>query len=298
MIDLGSNTIRLSVYSGGRDDFSLLANEKSFAGLAAYVEQGRLSKPGIQKACKTITKYKRFSEDLRVSNLALFATASLRNVENAKDVAAHILHETDLAVDMLTGEEEALLAFAGAAHALRLETGLYLDIGGGSMELVSVEGGEVRHTASVPLGCLNLYVRYVKELLPAKKEIKLMRAAIEEELANVAWLGNVTADIICGVGGTVRALRKLCTDVTGVNGSPVLEGAFLQDMLAEAAKPGSLAYKQYLRVIPDRVHTIVPGALLLDEVMRAAGARQVYVSKYGVREGYLINRLLPAAEVR
>ncbi len=78
VIDLGSNTIRLSIYKCTKGKFSLLLNEKSFAGLAGYVQNGRLSAAGMALACETIGKYKKLCRSLNVSGLQVFATACIR----------------------------------------------------------------------------------------------------------------------------------------------------------------------------------------------------------------------------
>ncbi len=292
IIDLGSNTIRLCVYSCENGKFSLLLNEKSFAGLVGYVENGKMNAHGSIKAIKTIQKFQRLASCIGVQKLYIFATASLRNIVNTGEVVERIYTETGLMPDVLSGEEEARFGFTGANSAVRLDSGLYMDIGGGSTELVYFENGGVLHGTSIPVGSLNLYLAYVEELLPNKKERKTIRAAVREELAQVDWLYGLETKTICGVGGTIRALKKYHTETMNANGCAPLEAGYVDELINTVGNAKTLGYKPLLRVIPDRIHTILPGLLILDEVLLQTGAQQIYVSKHGVREGYLISRVL------
>jgi len=292
VIDLGSNTIRLSVYKCAKGKFTLLLNEKSFAGLIGYAQNGRLSAAGTALACATINKYKKLCESLNVPKLYVFATASLRNIANTGEVVEQIARETGLKPDVLTGEEEALFGFTGATRAVKLGAGLFADIGGGSTELAYFENGRVRQEASVPVGCLNLYLSEVSELLPDKDERANIRAAVSAEFDRLEWLKNVQADDLCGVGGTIRALKKFSSEITGVNGGAPLDVSFLDYMLNTVGDAKGTGYRQFLKIIPDRVHTLVPGMLILDEIVARTGVKRIYVSKYGVREGYLLARVL------
>ncbi len=291
IIDLGSNTIRLCIYNCENGAFSLLLNEKSFAGLVGYVENARMNAYGVMKAIKTIQKYQKITSCLGVKKLHIFATASLRNIVNTAEVLERIHAETGLRPDVLSGEDEAHFGFTGANSAVKLDSGLYVDIGGGSMELVHFENDRVLHETSIPVGCLNLYLTHVKELLPDKKERKAIRAAVREELSQVDWLYGIKTQAICGVGGTIRALKKYHAETTNSNGAP-LEAGYVNAFINTVGNAKGLGYKPLLRVIPDRIHTIIPGLLILDEVLLESGAQQIYVSKYGVREGYLVSRVL------
>ena len=292
VIDLGSNTIRLSIYKCTKDKFTLLLNEKSFAGLAGYAQNGRLSPAGITLACDTINKYKKICRNLNVLRLYVFATASLRNVSNTEEVSREIKAQTDIVPDVLSGEEEARFGYAGAMRSVKLLAGLYVDIGGGSTELAYFRDGKVLYEASLGIGCLNLYLNEIDGLLPVKEERARIRSIVSAELDNLDWLKSVQVKEICGVGGTIRALKKFSYDITGVNGGSPLDVSFLDYLVNTVGDPRGTGYRQFLRVVPDRVHTLIPGMLILDEIIARVNTQLIHVSKYGVREGYLISRVL------
>ena len=103
LIDMGSNSIRLTVYDMDQTEFRILFKEKIMAGLAGYVEHGQLTQDGIDCACQSLRKFYHTLELLQISHLAVFATASLRNISNTAQAAEQIRRTTGIDVEILTG---------------------------------------------------------------------------------------------------------------------------------------------------------------------------------------------------
>lgn len=139
IVDLGSNTIRLSVYNtlpeGG---FDLLFSEKEMAGLVSYVHGGVLSPEGIQRACGAIRDFQALLRQFDLDAPHVFATASLRNIRNTEEAVEQIRAATGVGVDVISGELEARLGYYGARTATDLQDGAMFDIGGGSAEVLEV----------------------------------------------------------------------------------------------------------------------------------------------------------------
>ena len=95
IVDLGSNTIRLSIYQYEGEHFRLLLNKKTMAGLAGYVQDGALSDGGILVACRVLSSYRALLSNFSVSEMHVFATASLRNISNTGE-AVEAIREADL----------------------------------------------------------------------------------------------------------------------------------------------------------------------------------------------------------
>ena len=125
IVDLGSNTIRLSIYHWEGQDFRLLLNKKTIAGLAGYVQGGVLSDSGILVACRTLSSYRALLDNFQVSKMHVFATASLRNISNTGEAVETIRDVTGIPVEVLSGDAEAALSFKGAVLPGGVSTGLY-----------------------------------------------------------------------------------------------------------------------------------------------------------------------------
>lgn len=292
IVDLGSNTIRLSIYHWEGQDFRLLLNKKTIAGLAGYVQGGVLSDSGILVACRTLSSYRALLDNFQVSKMHVFATASLRNISNTGEAVETIRDVTGIPVEVLSGDAEAALSFKGAVLPGGVSTGLLADIGGGSFELVSYEDMSITSACSLPVGSLSLYTRFVNGLFPTSEERKAMRAYVEEQLDRARTAG-VRRSRLCGVGGTIRALNKLSVDVFHKPPeSRSMTAEELRELYKLLKKDGRDTLRQILHAAPDRVHTLVPGLVILNTIIKAYGVEQVTASSSGVREGYLMDRVM------
>ena len=291
IIDIGSNSIRLTLYETENQGFKILFREKIMAGLAGYVEDGRLIAEGIECACAGLLTFRGILQTLQIDSVRVFATASLRNISNTKPALSVIRAATGYEVEVISGEEEALLGYTGAMLELHMESGAFLDIGGASTEIVTFDAGTPVDFASFPIGSLSLYRRCVKKILPGGGSVKRLRQEIAGTL-DVSEGALAPRPLIVGVGGTARAALKLarhyykssedCRSMT----SEQLDG--LCAFLCSGKKD---AIDLILRLEAERIHTLIPGLLILQHTFHLFHAQQLVVGKYGVREGYLCQKI-------
>ena len=181
VIDIGSNSMRLSVYETTEaGTFTILFKDKIMAGLAGYVEEGALSPEGITRAILGLRSFRGTLRALNIPQVAVFATASLRNIRNTAQAVAEIQRGTGFAIEVLSGEEEARLGYAGAMEELALSEGLFVDIGGASTEVVRFAHGQLVSAVSCPVGSLKLYRDWVKKILPNQQAVESMKKAIRQ----------------------------------------------------------------------------------------------------------------------
>lgn len=295
IVDLGSNTIRLTVYhilpDGG---FELLFSEKEMAGLVSYVHAGILSTEGIQRACQGIRNFQTLLRQFDLGTPHVFATASLRNIRNTEEAVNRIREATGADVDVISGELEAKLGYYGARMATALRDGGVFDIGGGSTEILQVREGDIRRAQSLPIGSLELFNQCVDGLWPKKKELEKIRKTAAAALKE-ACLPKHGAEKVCGVGGTARSVLKIANAwYEKPAGNRSLTPAELHQVAKLLLKRDHQARKLILRHCPDRVHTILPGIVLMEMLTSALCRGELYISPYGVREGYLCHKLLNA----
>ncbi len=292
IVDLGSNTIRLSVYEkkeGG--DFDLLFTEKDTAGLAGYIEKGVMTEPGIARACESLWRFRYLLHLFGMEDMHVFATASLRNVSNTQEAVDEIRSRTGVRVEVISGEQEARLSYYGALVSARLEQGALFDVGGGSTELVTFAGGRILSAQSLDIGSLNLFQKHVEGLWPKKPEVARIVDHIGEELRLIRLPREPVAHL-CGVGGTARALLRLCGIVYRLpRQCRTLTAAQIDEVCALLQQRERRTRDLVLRACPDRVHTIIPGALLIQTLSRTLHCQDLFISPYGVREGYLCQKI-------
>lgn len=210
IIDIGSNSIRLTLYETEGQSFRILFKEKIMAGLARYVENGKLSTEGIECACAGLLTFREILQILQIDAVNVFATASLRNISNTQQALSVIRAATGYTVDVISGEDEALFGYTGAMQELHMTSGAFIDIGGASTEIVTFDDGIPIDLASFPIGSLSLYRRCVKRIVPGEGSLRRLRQVIGKTF-DVTGAAPEAREIITGVGGTARAVLKLAS---------------------------------------------------------------------------------------
>ncbi|MBS6750847.1 MAG: exopolyphosphatase, partial [Firmicutes bacterium] len=143
VIDIGSNTIRLVIYTLENGQLNQALSSKATAGLAGFVEDGAMSEEGIERLLGVLHRFHGVLSLLPDCQVYPFATASLRGLKNTADIVARVERETGFKVDVITGREEAILDYRGAVGRMQERSGVLVDIGGGSTELVFFRSREV-----------------------------------------------------------------------------------------------------------------------------------------------------------
>lgn len=301
VIDLGSNSIRLVVYevkddrrdAGGGRDFKSLINDKVMAGLAAYVSDGTFSAAGVQRAASVLKGHAKRARYFDCKKLEVFATAVVRNASNCADVVSAIEEQSGLPITLLSTRDEAHLGFVGATCDRRVEQGTLVDIGGGSTELTRIEGGRDFDNASMGQGSLSSFTRHVRAVLPTAAEIAAIVDELRSRLADLPRPEAYRTRTLYGIGGSVRAAAKMHAQAAGSIVRPKSMTANEIRAILDWCRtdPDTFAHTA-LKASAERVHTLVPGCAILLALFEELGADQLELCKYGVREGYLVERML------
>ena len=294
IIDIGSNSMRLSLYEVNNQSFKAFFREKFMAGLAGYVdEDGNLSLDGIECAINGLLEFKTTLESLKVDDVSVFATASLRNINNTAEAVRLIHAASGYEIEIISGEDEALLGYIGAMQELEITDGAFVDVGGASTEIVTFDNAEPVHFASFKVGSLMLFREYVKKILPGEGALKKMCKDITVEIDKTAIMPFDERETLICVGGTARAVLKLGKKYYNLpEDTSSLTAAQLNDLANLFYSGEKDATDLILKLESDRIHTIIPGIMILQHVLNLFKAEKIIVSKYGVREGYLWQKIM------
>lgn len=292
IIDLGSNTVRLNVYQIVDQRVQLVFSKKEFVSLASYVNQyQQLSEEGIQAALSIIKHYALILSNLNIKDNFLIATAAIRHVTNKTSVIEKIKKAVPFSVELLSEEQEALADLEGVLIDTKFDHGLVVDIGGGSTELVAFDKQEVVFAKAIKIGSLSAYVDFIDKIIPKNKELKKVKHAVLSHLEKLA-LPVFKPKTLYGVGGTIRAARKLAIAIFSLpQDHKELTLTMIKDLIEFFQKKDKEAYVKAIQVVPERLHTIVPGLKILETIIKVYGRPLMVVSDYGVREGYLMQKL-------
>lgn len=296
IIDLGSNTIRLVIYFWNGVKLEKKHNIKRQAQSAKYIEDGNMSKVGVETIISNLKELLMIARTHDVSETRVFATASLRNIRNAEAVKVQIESAINQKIDVLNGNDESLYGFEGMKRTVELPLeGVSVDVGGGSTEITHFSHGKAIHTLSIPVGSLNLYLNHVQDVLPTDGELMLMRIEVQNALNQIEWLKKIHVDTLIGIGGSARAIMRLHQaryDVQVSIYDMQLSQVIFNSYLVEAGSRSKELTSLIVNNIPERLTTLIPGSLILYEVMKMISAETYKLSSYGVREGYFFKRVL------
>jgi exopolyphosphatase/guanosine-5'-triphosphate,3'-diphosphate pyrophosphatase len=263
------------------------------AGLASYVRGGALSDEGIARACDALSEFRQILELLNIYEASVFATASLRNVSNTREALEAIEAATGYDIEILSGEEEALLGYMGAMEELSISEGVFTDVGGASTEVVIFKDGIAQKSKSFAVGSLSLYRNCVKEILPDKGSRIRIESMLKKEIDGEAAFGRGRFSPMIGVGGTSRAVLRMAKKFFDLpDNSNSMTAQQLDILYKTLCREDRKAIDLILWTGAERIHTLVPGMMILRHVLNRFGSDALVVSKYGLREGYLCQKLL------
>jgi exopolyphosphatase / guanosine-5'-triphosphate,3'-diphosphate pyrophosphatase len=297
VVDIGSNTVKLNVYNYRDNDISVEFSEKENLGLLFYINNGKLTDKGVEELVTVLKKMKDDLDYLKIDSYSFFSTASLRNIENSDEVIQIIKDRVNIEIDLLSGEEEAELSFFGSISSIKRDDGIFIDLGGGSVEIVLFNDRKIDEKYSIPIGFLKMFNDYVSDIIPNEKECKLIEERIYYELDKIGLKNYEKIPFMCGVGGSIRAIKKLLVNLGLQKKKDDLIDVKLLKQLKEELKLNESNHNNYiyykiLHVKPSRVHTLVPALLIVDSITSYFGCEEIQIGKFSVREGYLHKRML------
>jgi len=286
-IDCGTNTIKLLV--GALPDVAV--RESRMVRLGQDVDRtGRLSDEALTRAFVAIEEYAGLVERHGVTRLRFCATSATRDAANAEAFSDGVFSRLGVRPEVLSGDEEAELAFAGAVRNLAVAPGgpvLVIDIGGGSTELILGRGApEAVH--SMDIGSVRLHERHLHSDPPSAAEVTVCVADIDAALdACPVAVGEATT--VVGIAGTVTTVAAGVLDLPEyareVIDQQVVDVAAVHtmvDLLVAMPVAERLALPYMHR---GRADVIDAGALILSRVLRRTSVESLVVSESDILDG-------------
>jgi exopolyphosphatase/guanosine-5'-triphosphate,3'-diphosphate pyrophosphatase len=303
VIDLGSNSFRLVVFTAGegwwkRTD-EIYEPVRIGQGLMG---SGKLGKEPMQRALATLDVFAHFcrASGLGEDAVDAVATSAIRDAENAESFLARARDCLGLPIRVLSREQEARYGYLAAVNSTTLTRGCVLDLGGGSMQLVDVADRLSRMSGSWRIGTVRMSERFLPANGPAKrKQLEELRAHVAGELQEASWLseaGRAEGGRLVGIGGTVRNLAAAAQRAAGLpsNGvqGMVLERDALEELVQRLAALPAAERASVPGVKPARADLILAGAVVVHGVLQAGGFDGLEATEAGLREGVFFERLL------
>lgn len=295
-IDCGTNSLRMVVADvvGGR--VADVAREMRIVRLGQGVDRtGRLAPEALDRTFAVLRDYAALLRDLGALRVRMVATSASRDAENSDEFVAGCASILGVAPEVVSGDEEARLAFRGATFELAGESPPYVvaDIGGGSTEIV-LGTTEVEQSVSVDVGCVRLTERWLRSDPPAADEVEGAVRDIGAALDLVdAAVDVARARTFVGLSGSVTTVAALAIGLDEYD-AEAIHLTHLRRSTVETITSALLRQTRARRaaspvIEPGRIDVIAAGALVLREVMRRWSLEEVVASERDILDGIALS---------
>jgi exopolyphosphatase/guanosine-5'-triphosphate,3'-diphosphate pyrophosphatase len=278
-VDIGSNAIRLFVaevfYDEGKIELDKISHTRIPIRLGEDVFTfGRISEKKEKQLAQVLTGMKLLIDSLDVEHYRICATSAMRSAENGREVVNAIEIKTGLAIDILSGAEEADIIFGNfeQQELPKSKNYLFIDVGGGSTELSIIENFERKHSQSFEIGTVRMLINE-QEKVPRAISFWLkeyLNAGLTYEA--IATGGNISS--------AFKMLEKKQREPIAVKE--------LETLLRALSKLTPHERVKKFTIRPDRADVIVPALNLYTQVANSANIEKIFAPKFGLADGIVL----------
>ena len=286
IIDFSSSGIALLVANVAEGNMDVLLKTKRPLSIFDYMKKtGRLSRRGVEKIVEVMTDVKNSAIKVGAEELYLYATASFNGIDDFVEVTSQMTEATGLKPTLLSGVDEAYAdALANQEYATLGDT-LLLDIGGMTCQMADLTDIKRENSFSLEIGPYS-FSKDIQGMYPDESESKTIRKKVSKALEKHDVFGKKKFSKMVMAGGTADALYSLYQDYYQISSSKtkVMKRKKLSKLLdyLQTSDDRSLLI---IRNASEKVHVIVPAALIAYQCAKHFDASEIVVSPYGVKEG-------------
>ena len=298
-IDIGTNSIRgivVEVNQSGK--FKILDDEKATVRLGeGLATKGEISPASRQRAIDALLRMKKIIDGYGVKAIEAVATSAVRKSINGELFIRDIAETVGINVNTITGEEEAELAALSVLNHFDMEGIRYamIDLGGGSVEIVTALGPHIEEIYSLELGAVLLTEKFISQDPLSPKDYRQLRKHVHASIKQAFEDDETNLSCLVGSGGTVTSIAAMVMAMRKEGYGSVhryevfrWEVVHLLAMLSRKDLPGRRAVPG---LNPDRADIIVAGVTVVDELMEFFGVNILRINERGIREGLILKSL-------
>jgi exopolyphosphatase/guanosine-5'-triphosphate,3'-diphosphate pyrophosphatase len=305
VVDLGTNTTRLLVCDVHDGEIAELERRTTITGLGQGVDaNGRLADAAKDRVRDALGEFRELIDRHGAARTTAVATSAMRDAEDGEAFRQEICERFGIAAQTISGAEEARLTFRGATggNSPGRDPTLVLDIGGGSTEyVIGAGGGEPDFEVSMRAGSVRQTERHLNDDPPTPEGLHALAAEVRGLIAG-AVPERLLAEVESGiaVAGTATSLAAISQKLEPYDSARVhrfrLELGEAERILAMLAALPVAERREVAGLHPDRAATIVAGAVILVESIRAFGLDEMQVSEADLLHGAALEAAGAAAD--
>jgi exopolyphosphatase/guanosine-5'-triphosphate,3'-diphosphate pyrophosphatase len=291
-IDCGTNSIRLLIADIDGNNFREVVRDMEIVRLGQGVDQtGQFHPDAIARTLTAVDKFAVEIAKRGVEKIRFCATSATRDATNRHLFVDGVRDRLGIEPEVISGDEEAALSFAGAIKDLNPSDGpfLVIDIGGGSTEFV-FGTTTVEAAKSVNIGCVRMSERHFANDPATAEQVELARTDIQAAIAEAASEVPITkAKTLVAVAGTATTVAAAALDLSEYDRYAIHLSRITADQVHVASAMFLTSNREDRLALgymhPGRVDVIAAGSLVLSEIMKATGATQFVASESDILDG-------------
>ncbi len=291
-IDCGTNSIRLLIADIDGGNFREVVRDMEIVRLGQGVDQtGQFHPDAIARTLAAVDKFAAEIAKRGVEKIRFCATSATRDATNRHLFVDGVRERLGIEPEVISGDEEAALSFAGAIKDLNPSDGPFLvvDIGGGSTEFV-FGTSTVEAARSVNIGCVRMTERHFASDPASNQQIEAARIDIQAAIAQAAEVVPITkATTLVAVAGTATTVAAAALDLPEYDRYAIHLSRVSAQQTHDAATMFATKNREQRLALgymhPGRVDVIAAGSLVLSEIMKATGAAEFVASESDILDG-------------
>lgn len=300
-IDLGTNSCRLNIVELTADsrNYNEIIKLKEVVRLGeGEFESKQLTQAAMDRTIKVLKMFAEISVKYNSDDTYAVATAAVREANNKDEFIERVNKETGINMKVISGNEEARLIYLGVSSNVNLEsrTGLFVDIGGGTTELIVGDAKNHKYLESCKLGAIRVYDEFFAENdKPVSK--KKYNYVLEHVMATsnhaARHIKSQGFDLLYGSSGTITTLGEITARRIGNYYNTFRNYEISYSDLKETINILSALSVEDRKLVPginpERADIIIAGAAVLEGIMLNTGATSVNITDSALKEGLLID---------
>ena len=291
-IDCGTNSIRLLIADIDGNNFREVVRDMEIVRLGQGVDEtGQFHPDAIARTLAAVDKFAAEIAKRGVEKIRFCATSATRDATNRHLFVDGVRDRLGIELEVISGDEEAALSFAGAIKDLDPSNGPFLvvDIGGGSTEFV-FGTSTVEAARSVNIGCVRMTERHFASDPATPEQIEAARSDIQAAIAQAAAVVPITkAKTLVAVAGTATTVAAAGLDLPEYDRYAIHLSRISAQQTHDAATMFATSNREQRLALgymhPGRVDVIAAGSLVLSEIMKATGASEFVASESDILDG-------------
>ena len=261
IVDFGTNVLTLNIYDVNNNEITKILDISEPSVISNYTQDNILTPQGIEKLISQLENYSEIMRSNGVTNDYIFATSSLRNLDNRYEVVAAVKDRLGIYINVISEEKEAEFGFKAVREMdLTTDNGLLIDLGGGSCEINETERLEIKN-------------RTLDEL----KKLAIKYSSYDDLFGN---------------GGTVYTIKLMMISLGFMDENESFVSVSKLDELLDNIKDDTEENRQkIIDVAPGRLYTLIPGIIIIKTILEYYNVKYLHFCSGQITDGVLYGLL-------